>query len=391
MTRILAIGTVAAALLQLGANAHAADNKDAERRLEQLVSKTVRPLMKENDLPGMAVAITINGQQSFFGYGVASRESGQKVTEKTIFEVGSVSKTFAATLAAYAVESGTFSLSEKASAYLPALSGSALDKVDALDLGTYTAGGLPLQVPDDVTNQDGMIAYFRAWKPEFAAGTHRRYSNPSIGLFGYLAAESMGKSFDALMQETILPKLGLSNTFIHVPKERMGDYAYGYTKTGKPIRVSPGVLDSEAYGIKTTAPDLIRFVEANIDGKVSDEKLRRAITATHVGYYKVGEMAQGLGWESYPYPTALDTLLAGNSADMAFKPQKAEKLQPPVPAGGDVWLNKTGSTNGFASYAAFIPARKVGIVILANRSYPIPARIKAAYRILSGIEKLSGL
>lgn len=72
-----------------------------------------------------------------------------------------MSKTFAATLAAYAVESGTFSLSEKASAYLPALSGSALDKVDVLDLGTYTAGGLPLQVPDDVTNQDGMIAYFR--------------------------------------------------------------------------------------------------------------------------------------------------------------------------------------------------------------------------------------
>lgn len=391
MTRILAIGTVAAALLQLGANAQAADNKDAERRLEQLVSKTVRPLMKESDLPGVAVAITVNGQQFFFGYGVASRESGQKVTEKTIFEVGSVSKTFAATLAAYAVESGTFSLSEKASAYLPALSGSALDKVDVLDLGTYTAGGLPLQVPDDVTNQDGMIAYFRAWKPEFAAGTHRRYSNPSIGLFGYLAAESMGKSFDALMQETILPKLGLSNTFIHVPKERMGDYAYGYTKTGKPIRVSPGVLDSEAYGIKTTAPDLIRFVEANIDDKVSDEKLRRAITATHVGYYKVGEMAQGLGWESYSYPTALDTLLAGNSADMAFKPQKAEKLQPPVPADGDAWLNKTGSTNGFATYAAFIPARKVGIVILANRNYPIPARIKAAYRILSGIEKLSGL
>lgn len=391
MIGILKIGTVAAALLQLGANAYAADGKDAGRQLEQLVNKTMRPLMKENDLPGMAVAVTVNGKRFFFGYGVASRESGQKVTENTIFEIGSVSKTFAATLAAYAVESGTFSLSEKASAYLPALSGSALDKIDVLDLGTYTAGGLPLQVPDDVTNRDGMIAYFRAWKPEFAAGTHRRYSNPSIGLFGYLAAESAGKSFDALMEGTLLPELGLSSTFIHVPKARMGDYAYGYTKAGKPVRVSPGVLDSEAYGIKTTAPDLIRFVEANMNGQVAEEKLRRAIAATHVGYYKIGEMTQGLGWESYAYPTTLDRLLAGNSADMAFKPQKAEKLVPPVPAGADAWLNKTGSTNGFASYAAFIPARKVGIVILANRSYPIPARIKAAYRILSGIEKLSGL
>ena len=43
---------------------------------------------------------------------------------------------------------------------------------------------------------------------------------------------------------------------------------------------------------------------------MSDEKLRRAIAATHVGYYKTGEMTQGLGWESYSYPTSLDTLLA---------------------------------------------------------------------------------
>lgn len=391
MIRILKIGTLAAVLLQAATNAHAADGKDAARQLEHLVNETVRPVMKENDLPGMAVAVTVDGKRFFFGYGVASRKSGQKVTENTIFEIGSVSKTFAATLAAYAVETGTFSLSEKASAYLPALSGSAFDKIDVLDLGTYTAGGLPLQVPADVTNQDGMIAYFRAWKPEFAAGTHRRYSNPSIGLFGYLAAESMGKSFDALMEEKLLPGLGLSSTFIHVPKERMGDYAYGYSKAGKPIRVTPGVLDSQAYGIKTTAPDLIRFVEANMDGQVSDEKLRRAIAATHTGYYKVGGMTQGLGWEIYAYPTELDQLLAGNSADMALKPQKAEKLNPPVPAGADVWLNKTGSTNGFGAYAAFIPARRIGIVILANKAYPNAAKVKAAYRILSGVEKLSGL
>lgn len=390
MIRILKIGTLAAAFLQVTAAAHAADGKSAERQLEQLVNETLRPVMKENDLPGLAVAVTVNGKQFFFGYGVASKKSGQKVTENTIFEIGSVSKTFAATLAAYAVENGTFSLSEKASSYLPALRGSAFDKIDVLDLGTYTAGGLPLQVPNDVTNK-GMIAYFRAWKPEFATGTYRRYSNPSIGLFGYLAAESMGKSFDALMEEKLLPALGLSSTFIHVPKARMGDYAYGYSKAGKPIRVTPGVLDSQAYGIKTTAPDLIRFVETNMNGQVADEKLRGAIAATHTGYYEVGDMTQGLGWEMYAYPTELDRLLAGNSTDMAFKPQKAEKLNPPVPAGADVWFNKTGSTNGFGAYAAFIPARRIGIVILANKAYPNTTKVKAAYRILSGIEKLSGL
>ena len=59
-----------------------------------------------------------------------------------------------------------------------------------LNLGTYTAGGLPLQFPDNVTDPASMLAYYRQWQPEYAAGTHRRYSNPSIGLLGMLAAKS---------------------------------------------------------------------------------------------------------------------------------------------------------------------------------------------------------
>ncbi len=44
--------------------------------------------------------------------------------------------------------------------------------------------------------------------------------------------------------------------------------------------------------------------------------------------------------------------------------------------------NKTGSTNGFAAYAAFIPENQVGIIILSNKWYPIPDRITAAYQLI---------
>ena len=49
-------------------------------------------------------------------------------------------------------------------------------------------------------------------------------------------------------------------------------------------------------------------------------------------------------------------------------------------------INKTGSTNGFSIYAAFVPARKIGPVLLANKRYPIDARVTLARRLLEQLE-----
>jgi beta-lactamase class C len=62
---------------------------------------------------------------------------------------------------------------------------------------------------------------------------------------------------------------------------------------------------------------------------------------------------------------------------------KATELNPPLQPQANVLINKTGTTNGFASYVAFVPAKKLGIVILANRNYPITARVTASYQILN--------
>nr|WP_322711370.1 serine hydrolase [Nostoc sp. ChiSLP03a]MDZ8212587.1 serine hydrolase [Nostoc sp. ChiSLP03a] len=146
------VGIIAATSFLLGACAQAADSKD-QSQFEQIVSEVIRPIMEENNVPGMAVAVTVQGKRYFFNYGVASKESAQKVTQDTIFEIGSVSKTFTATLASYAQVSGTLSLLDNASKYLPALADSSFNKISLLNLGTYTAGGLPLQFPDNVNNQ----------------------------------------------------------------------------------------------------------------------------------------------------------------------------------------------------------------------------------------------
>ncbi|WP_236710405.1 class C beta-lactamase [Pseudomonas sp. RIT-PI-q] len=353
--------------------------------IETVVNDAVRPVMQAQAVPGIAVAVTVNGKPHYFNYGVALKESGNAVTENTLFEIGSVSKTFTATLAAYAQASGKISLSDKASHILPELRGSAFDTISVLQLGTYSAGGLPLQFPSESDAPEKMLGYFKQWKPTYPAGSHRLYSNPSIGLFGYLAAHRMGASFDDVMTKTLLPKLGLKHTYLKVPQDQMGLYANGYNKQDQPVRVTPGALDSEAYGVKTSAADLIRFVEANMKPEGLEKPLQQAIATTHTGYYTVGDMTQGLGWELYSYPITLDKLLAGNSTPMAMEAHTVQWLNPPRAQPENVLINKTGSTGGFGAYIAYVPSKDIGIVILANKNYPIPDRVKIAHTILNAL------
>jgi len=367
-------------LLLLGASPCMADD-----RLQGIIDAAIKPVMQQQQIPGVAIAITLKGQPHYFNYGVASKETGSVVSENTLFEIGSVSKTFTATLAAYAQASGKLDLSSKASQILPALRGSAFDNISVLQLGTYSGGGLPLQFPDEFDAPDKMLGYFKQWKPTFAPGSHRQYSNPSLGLFGYLAAQSMGVPFDEAMDNTLLPKLGLKHTFLKVPQDQMGLYAQGYNKDDKPVRVGPGALDSEAYGVKTSAADLLRYVQANMQPAKLEKPLQQAIAITHTGYYTVGGMTQGLGWEYYPYPATLDTLLAGNSAQMAYEPHQVQWLNPPQAPRQDALFNKTGSTSGFGAYVAYVPEKQIGIVILANKNYPNPERVKVMHQILSAL------
>lgn len=358
--------------------------------LRAVVDQAIRPIMAEFDLPGVAVAVTVDGKPAFFNYGVASRESGAPVSEATLFELGSIGKTFTATLVGYAVAQGKLSLDAHPSQYLPQLKGSAVDKATLLHLGTYTAGGLPLQFPDDLGEGAGagaddavMLSYFRHWKADAAPGLQRRYSNPSLGLFGHVAGLAMHSSFADVMTQRIFPGLGLHSTYIGVPASAMPDYAWGYNQANQPGRVSPGIFADEAYGVKSSAADMIRYVQANIDPGALAAPLRRAVEATHVGYFQVGAMVQGLGWEQFPYPLSLSQLQAGNSETMSRQSNRATKLAPPRAPSGATLFDKTGSTSRFGAYVAFVPEKKIGVVILANKVYPIPARLKAAHAILA--------
>lgn len=351
-------------------------------QLRAIVDATIRPLMAEHGLPGMAVAVTVDGKPHFFNYGVTARDTKVPVSEATLFEIGSISKVFTATLALYAQANGKLSLSDPAGKYMPQLKGSAMGKASLLHLGTYTAAGLPMQFPDHVTDER-MIGFFQQWVPLAAPGTQRVYSNPSLGLFGHLTALALKRDFADAMEKDLLPQLGLKHSYIRVPASAMANYAWGHGDDDKPRRMNPGIFWSEAYGIRTSSADMISFIQSNMAPERLTGPIRRAVEGTQVGYFKVGNMVQGLGWEQYPYPLSEAQLQAGNSRKISQQANPATPIDAPRAPDGSTLFNKTGSTGGFSNYVAFVPKQKIGIVLLANRSYSIEARIKAGHAILT--------
>ncbi len=375
MTNHCRIALAASAALFLAPQALA-----GETEVRTAADAAARTIMQRHDVPGLAIAVTQNGETHIFNYGVAARDAGLPVTDDTIFEVGSVSKTFTAALGGVAMRRGLVKADDAAGVFLPWLADGALARTPMMNLATYTAGGLPLQFPDGVSDEASMKAWFAGWKPDGAPGDSRRYSNPSIGLYGAAVAAAMDGDFADLMRREIILPLELRNTYTHVPDERMDDYAWGLNRDGRQVRVNPGALDTQAYGIKTTASDLARFLEAQIDA----DSLGGGLAEAQRPQFRIGPMLQAYGWEIYEDPADLDALLAGNSTDMAMKPQDARPLET-EPALSHALYNKTGSTGGFGAYVAFLPDRQAGIAILANRNYPNADRIRAAHAILQAM------
>ncbi|MDC4258548.1 ADC family extended-spectrum class C beta-lactamase [Acinetobacter baumannii] len=361
-----------------------AGNTPKDQEIKKLVDQNFKPLLEKYDVPGMAVGVIQNNKKYKMYYGLQSVQDKKAVNSSTIFELGSVSKLFTATAGGYAKNKGKISFDDKPGKYWKELKNTPIDQVNLLQLATYTSGNLALQFPDEVQTDQQVLTFFKDWQPKNPIGEYRQYSNPSIGLFGKVVALSMNKPFDQVLEKTIFPALGLKHSYVNVAKTQMQNYAFGYNQENQPIRVNPGPLDAPAYGVKSTLPDMLSFIHANLNPQKYPADIQRAINETHQGRYQVNTMYQALGWEEFSYPATLQTLLDSNSEQIVMKPNKVTAIskEPSVKM-----YHKTGSTNGFGTYVVFIPKENIGLVMLTNKRIPNEERIKAAYAVLSAIKK----
>ncbi|MEM9374320.1 MAG: serine hydrolase, partial [Planctomycetota bacterium] len=283
--------------------AHAGCQSDpGERPVEPAWSvdrQALLNMMTEHEVPGLAVAVSYDGVDRFYNFGVLDREAGRAVAEVAIFEIGSVSMVFTATLAALAEQEGVLSLDAPIGEYMDELAGTPLGDVPVYHLATHTAGGFPLQLPGGIDTEASLFEYYRSWEPEFPAGTRRHYANPSIGLLGLVVARVKGESFRELAEHGLFAQMRLESTFIRVPDEAGDRYAWGHNRRGERVRVNPGLLADEAYGVKTTSRDLLKALRLNLNREVSNRPLGRAVRRTHVGHFDVEHFQQALIWDKF--------------------------------------------------------------------------------------------
>ncbi len=287
--------------------------------------------------PGSVSAAWIDAEGvAYFNAGRFSAADPRPVTSDTEYEIGSLTKVFTALLLADAVQAGKVTLDASIGA---PFEGSA---VTYRQLATHTSGLPRIAADFSATdpldpyaseNLEALVSSFRAAAPG-AKPSASAYSNFGFAVLGQAVAGAWGRPYGDLLRERILRPLGLNDTQLSWRDADKTRLAPGHNATG-PVHNWSFDAYTPVGALVSTARELARFVQANL-GLVDTPLASVLAEATKPLAERAGKDKQiGLAWQIDHHG---DTTV--------------------------IWHN--GLTGGYHSFLAFDPAKKQGIVLLAN-------------------------
>ena len=267
----------------------------------------------------------------------------------TLFEIGSVTKVFTATLLMLMADAGEAALDEPVQALLP--EGVRLPvrgrPITLLDLATHRSGlpRLParwllraLRHGDDPYAVFGLddVWHAAATTRRRAPGGAPRYSNLGVGLLGHALAHRAGVPWETLVVQRVCVPLGLADTYPGQRPEDTARTATGHDARGRAVPHWDFPVLAAAGALRSTAVDLLAFLRAQ-DGGAGSTELQRAVRATQEPHHRRPPLEQCAGWMAVSHsPGTTDRVL---------------------------WHN--GGTGGFRSFVSCVPGRDVQVVVLA--------------------------
>jgi CubicO group peptidase (beta-lactamase class C family) len=289
---------------------------------------------------------------------------------RSIFEIGSITKTFTATLLADMAGEGIVALDDPVNRYLPkgAHVPSRGRPVTLEDLASHRSGlpRLPQGMLPRALWHDRRDPYAR-WDDARLEGAIPRtrprrepdrkfvYSNYGAGLLGHALALRAGTSYERLVLERMCRPLGLEDTWVSPPECARRRLATGHNRRGQPVPSWHLAALAGAGGLRSTAADLLTYLE--LHERRRSHPLSAAAAETRRSRIRRGDLSIGLGW-------------------LSLAPRRR------LPA--RVFLHE-GGTGGFRSFAGFAPEDGVAVVVLANQARPVG---RLALRLLATLVRV---
>lgn len=278
----------------------------------QRICETIRSEMKRLKVPGAALGVYHDGQEYAAGFGRASVENPLRVTPDTLFQVGSISKTFTGAILMRLAEQGRLDLDAPVRKLLPKfkMSDPEVEKrLTTRHLLTHTGGWLgdyfdTFGDGDDALQK--MVKKIRKLPQVTPLGGPWSYCNTGFNIAGRIIEVVTEKPYEQAAQELILDPLGLKMTFFF-PSDLLitHRFAVGHQKIGKRVKVARpwaiGRAGNCVGGVVSTARDLLAYARfqmgngTNSQGKpVMKRESLEAMRAEQVDAGGRGKM--GLTW-----------------------------------------------------------------------------------------------
>lgn len=262
-----------------------------EPRYAAVVERLVSPLTEGGLVPAVSVGIWKDGQTEFHSFGTFTPGGERAPDADTLYEIGSITKVFTATLLTDAARRGELALDDPLSAHMPEGTTAPLFEGMELTLAMLAShlSALP-RLPDnlDLANTDDPYGpYDEALLWEFldgytlasAPGEGYVYSNLGSGLLGTVVARAADDSYEDLLRARITGPLGMDDTVIELDAEQAERFAPPFLPGGTPATNWTFDALAGAGAIRSTARDLVRFGVAQLEPTGTD--LDEAIAATH--------------------------------------------------------------------------------------------------------------
>lgn len=251
-----------------------------ESAWEQVVA-CAEAAMKTHGVPGAVVGILHQGEIKTAGLGVTHVEHPLPVTPDTLFQIGSITKTYTATAIMRLVEQGKLALDEPVRTYVPDFAVVDEDtsaRVTLWHLLTHTAGWSGDLFTDMSLGDDALARYVAAMaelEQETPLGAYVSYNNAAVTLAGHVVAAVTGKTYEAAMQELVLEPMGLKRSFFNPIDVMIHRFVVGHSAGPKgPEVASPWPIpraDNPCGGLVCDIGDLLRYGRFHMgDGTAED-------------------------------------------------------------------------------------------------------------------------